>query len=173
MRERFGFAIVSAIVLGPLVYFGNSAAAPATTLASSYDLSIPSIGLVVPIIEVGTTAENAIDVPANSAAGHWIGSANPGNPGTVFIDGHVDGVFAKLGAVAIGQTIGIHQNETTYHYRIVSKEVTPLATTDMRQVLGGARSTSESLSIMTCAGTYVPSQGTYDHRLTVYAVRDN
>lgn len=173
MRERFGFAIVSAIVLGPLVYFGNSAAAPAPNLASSYDLSIPSIGLVVPIVEVGITADNAIDVPASGAAGHWIGSADPGNPGTIFIDGHVDGVFAKLGAVAIGQTIGIYQNNTTYRYRVVTKEVTPLASTDMRHVLGTVDSASESLSIMTCAGTYVPSQNTYDHRLTVYAVRDN
>ncbi len=173
MRERFGFAIVSAIVLGPLVYFGNSAAAPAPSLASSYDLSIPSIGLVVPIVEVGTTSTNAIDVPASGAAGHWIGSANPGHPGTVFIDGHVDGVFAKLGTVAVGQTIGIYQNDTTYRYRVTAKEVTPLATTDMRHVLSAVDSANESLSIMTCAGTYVPSEGTYDHRLTVYAVRDN
>lgn len=138
------------------------------------NLSIPSIGLLAPITSVGVTATNNIDVPNGAKVGRWTGSATPGTPGAVFLDGHVDGVFAGLSKINVGQIIKMTYSGKLYVYRVVLTEVVPLATIDMNRSLSVMSDSSiEGLNIMTCAGKYVPSQDTYDHRLVVYAVRYN
>ena len=134
-------------------------------------LSLPSIGFRAPIVEVGTTASNNIDVPAGMQVGRWVGSALPGQPGAVFLDGHVDGVFAQLHKVTVGQTVRMTYSNQVYAYTVVHTEVVPLNGIDMYRALSVMGTASEGLNIMTCAGSYVASMGTYDHRLVVYAVR--
>lgn len=134
-------------------------------------LSIPSIGLIASVVSVGTTAQNAIDVPAGRQVGYWNGSAQPGTPGAAFLDGHVDGIFSRLNNLAINQMISVNYEGQTFNYRVVYREVLALEGIDMGRVLSTYGYASEGLNIMTCAGTYVPSTGTYDHRLVVYAVR--
>jgi LPXTG-site transpeptidase (sortase) family protein len=144
--------------------------APAIVKGNS--LSIASIGFQAPIVEVGVTADNAIDVPATKV-GRWIGSAQPGSPGAVFLDGHVDSVFARLNKLTVGQTISILYGGQTFNYKVVFTEVVELAGIDMNRSLSVYGGTSEGLNIMTCAGAYMPSAGTYDKRLVVYTVRMN
>lgn len=146
-------------------------AAAAAPQPKGNTLFMPSIGFQAPVTTVGVTADNAIDVPAGLQVGWWNGSAQPGTPGAVFLDGHVDGVFKRLSTVAVGQTISLFYGGQTYSYRIVQKEVVPLAGIDMTRALSVYGGAAEGLNIMTCAGTYIPSQGTYDQRLVVYAVR--
>ncbi len=134
-------------------------------------LSMPSIGLVASIIPVGLTATNNIDVPAGKQVGRWTGAATPGMPGAVFLDGHVDGVFANLSRAAVGQTFSVVHAGQTFTYKIVHKEVVPLAGIDMNRALSTYGGASEGVNIMTCAGRYVPAIGTYDQRLVVYSVR--
>lgn len=145
--------------------------AATTPQPKSNTLYIPGIGFQAPVATVGVTVSNAIDVPASLQVGWWNGSAQPGTPGAVFLDGHVDGVFRRLSSVAVGQTVSLLYSGQTYSYRIVHKEVVPLAGIDMTQALSVYGGAAEGLNIMTCAGTYIPSQGTYDQRLVVYAVR--
>jgi LPXTG-site transpeptidase (sortase) family protein len=135
-------------------------------------LSIPSIAFQGSIVDVGVTADNAIDVPATKV-GRWIGSAQPGSPGAVFLDGHVEGVFAGLKRLSVGQTITMTYGGQTFNYKVASTEVVDLATIDMNRALRVYGGASEGLNIMTCAGTYISSAGTYDKRLIVYAVRSN
>lgn len=134
-------------------------------------LTVPSIGLAAPIVNVGVTATNNIDVPAGLQVGRWTGSAVPGAPGAVFLDGHVDGVFARLSRVAVGQTLSVSYAGQQFAYRVVHKEVVPLAGIDMNRALSTYGGAPEGLNIMTCAGSYVPATGTYDRRLIVYTVR--
>lgn len=134
-------------------------------------LSIPAIGFLAPVIEVGVTATNNIDVPSDLKVGHWIGSAMPGTPGAVFLDGHVDGVFARLPNVKTGATISINYGGKTFRYRVAHTETVPLESIDMGKALSVYGDGSEGLNLMTCAGTYVAQQGTYDHRFVVYTVR--
>lgn len=134
-------------------------------------LSIPAIGFLAPVIEVGVTATNNIDVPSDLKVGHWIGSATPGTPGAVFLDGHVDGVFARLPSVKTGAIISINYGGKTFRYRVVHTETVPLESIDMGKALSIYGGGSEGLNLMTCAGTYVAEQGTYDHRFVVYSVR--
>jgi LPXTG-site transpeptidase (sortase) family protein len=142
----------------------------APTVVKGNSLSIASIGFQAPIVDVGVTADNAIDVPATKV-GRWIGSAQPGMPGAVFLDGHVDGVFTRLNKLAVGQTISMVYGGQTFRYQVVFTEVVSLAGIDMSRSLSVYGGNSEGLNIMTCAGTYIPSAGTYDKRLVVYAVR--
>lgn len=143
----------------------------AAPVAQGDRLMISSIGLTAPIVNVGVTASNNIDVPAGKQVGRWIGAATPGITGAVFLDGHVDGVFAGLSRVITGQTFSVVYGGQTFTYRIVAKEAVPLAGIDMNRALTVYGSASEGLNIMTCAGSYVPSMGTYDQRLIVYSVR--
>lgn len=142
-----------------------------TPVITGNHLSIPSIGFVAPVINVGVTASNTIDVPSGRQVGYWTKSATPGTAGTVFLNGHVDGVFATLPRIAVGQIVSLRYGDQVYSYRVVHKEIMPLASIDMNRALRAYGGAIEGLNMMTCAGKYVPSLGTYDHRLVVYAVR--
>lgn len=135
------------------------------------NLSLPSLGFQAPIVTVGVTADNAIDVPAGLQIGWWNGSARPGTSGAVFLDGHVDGVFKRLPNAVIGQTASVYYDGQTYTYQIVHKEVVDLTGVDMTRTLSVYGGGAEGLNMMTCAGNYDPARGTYDQRLVVYAVR--
>lgn len=140
-------------------------------VVKSNSLAIPSIGFQGEIVDVGLTTGNAIDVPNGMQVGRWDGSAVPGNHGAVFLDGHLDGIFAKLHTVAVGQTLSVSYDGQVLQYRVAHSEVVALNGIDMNRALSVYGGASEGLNIMTCAGTYIPSAGTYDQRLVVYAVR--
>lgn len=148
-----------------------SATRPSISVTRGNHLSIASIGLVAPIVNVGVTATNNIDVPAGKQVGYWTGSATPGTSGAVFLDGHVDGVFASLQRVSVGQTFSMIYSGQTLAYRVVHKEVVDLAGIDMNRALSVYGGAAEGLNIMTCAGNFVPSMDTYDKRLVVYTHR--
>jgi LPXTG-site transpeptidase (sortase) family protein len=151
-----------------------AAPSPRATVTASMGgdtLSIPSIGLVAPIVRVGVTATNAIDVPPGLEVGHWTGSAQPGSAGATFLDGHVDGIFAHLHKVQPGQAFRVSYGGQIYHYRVVHTETVALDGIDMNRALNPYGSSHEGLNIMTCAGRYIDAIGTYDHRFVVYAVR--
>ena len=155
----------------------TSIATPAPTPSRAVKIagdsvSIPSIGLQSSVINVGVTATNNIDVPSDLRVGRWIDSAVPGTSGAVFHDGHVDGIFANLHNVKTGQLIKVSYKGKSFSYRIVYKETVRLVDVDMGKALSVYGESSEGLNIMTCAGSFVPMQGTYDHRLIVYAVRE-
>jgi LPXTG-site transpeptidase (sortase) family protein len=149
----------------------RAAAVQSTPAIKGNSISIPSIGFQAPIVEVGLTAGNAIDVPAGMQVGHWNGSARPGTSGAVFLDGHVDGIFVRLSRVAVGHTISINYDNQTFMYRVVHTEVVLLDGIDMNRALSVFGNAGEGLNMMTCAGTYLPTAGTYDKRLVVYTVR--
>jgi len=134
-------------------------------------LSIAPIGLRAPVIPVGVTTNNAIDVPAGNQIGRWIDSAQFGTPGTVFLDGHNTGVFSRLHSVTTGQIITIATDSQLYGYRVIRTETLSLQDVSMGSLLGSFSSKEEGLVLMTCAGDYIASQDTYDKRFVVYAAR--
>lgn len=136
-------------------------------------INIPAIGVNTSVITVGLTAGGAVDTPANLWQAAWFnGSARPNSGGAVFIDGHSPGVFQNLGSLGVGSIISLSLADgSVINYQVVANEYTPLSDVKMWRVLSKAYGGSEGLNIMTCAGTYVPSLGTYDHRTTVFAVK--
>lgn len=146
--------------------------APAPTPAPAVDrLTIPSLGLNSPFVTVGLASNGAVDVHP-SLVGWWNGSASIGTRGAAFLDGHSPGVLSSLANISTGATISVQKaNGEAYNYTVVYRETVPLSSVDMRKALSVYGGASEGLNLMTCAGTYIPSMGTTDQRLIVYAVR--
>lgn len=145
---------------------------PAPTPTPAYDtVSIPAIGLSSRIVTVGLTAQGAIDVHL-SLVGWWNGSAQIGQPGAAFLDGHNPGVFSKLPNVRKGAEISVKKsNGKVFSYTVVETETVKLEEVNMRRALRPSYGHSEGLNLMTCVGAYNPSKGTTDYRFIVYAVR--
>jgi len=132
-------------------------------------LIIPSIGLNAQLVTVGLTAQGAVDVNPY-LPGRWNGSAQPGSAGAVFVDGHKEGIFRDLGALAVGRQVTISLSSgANYNYTVRATEVVELSKVDMSKALHPFGGAMEGLNLMTCAGAWTGS--TYSHRLIVYATR--
>jgi sortase (surface protein transpeptidase) len=145
--------------------------APAAPAPAVDRIIIPSIGLNSQYVSVGLASNGAIDVHP-SLVGVWNGSAQPGSAGASFFDGHTPGALSALARISNGAQISVQKaNGQIFNYTVVFRETVALGSVDMRKALTVYGGASEGLNIMTCAGTYVPSMGTTDQRLIVYAVR--
>lgn len=143
-------------------------------------VKIGSLGVWSRVVRVGADANNQIGTPRNVFDVGWYeGGAKPGQPGVVFMDGHVlgptkGGVFASLKNIKPGSEVVITMgNETQYKYRVTSTEKLTTAQVDMGKLLTPKNATEQTLVLMTCNGTYLKDQETYDKRFIVYAVRAN
>ncbi len=147
---------------GSALFFRLRTAPPA-------ELEIPRIGIDVPVRPVASVIEGdrwQWLVPSD-AAGHLLGSANPGEPGNIAITGHVDtrygpGIFARLAELRPGDRVVVRTADGEFVYHVVETFVVSESdVTILRQTQ------SELLTLITC----VPD-GEYAHRLVVRARRD-
>lgn len=132
------------------------------------ELEIPKIGLIVPVVPVPSVAEGDQwywPVPED-AAGHLLGSANPGEPGNIAVSGHVDtrrgpGIFAQLDQLRGGDIVVLRSADGEFLYQVTEVLLVP---EDDRSVL--RQTATEVLTLITC----VPV-GDYSQRLVVRAQR--
>jgi hypothetical protein len=163
------------------------------------ELRLPSLRLTAPVLGVGLNAKNVMDTPLGSASDpvwrevFWYrGSGIPGDATTATIAGHVDDVlgrpaiFARLKDLRIGDTVTIRDTRTGLAVDfLVTRTITytlkqTVDPTVLAQIYGsgpvagqGPQPSPDGLShltLITCAGNWVGSAGTFDHRLAVYAV---
>jgi sortase A len=138
--------------------------------APPVELEIPRIGVTTPVRPVASVVEGDRwhwPVPSD-AAGHLLGSANPGEPGNIAITGHVDtrygpGVFARLAELRPGDTVIVRSADGQFVYQVTETFVIPEDDVTVLRQTG-----SELLTLITC----VPD-GVYAHRLVVRAQRAN
>jgi hypothetical protein len=120
------------------------------------------------VVGVGLDSSGAIDVP-NSAVGMY----NHG--GAIFLDGHSTGVFAGLSRVRVGDIAEFTLNSVTTQYQVIN--IVTYTYFDGANFDGSFMEASlysggaEGLNMMTCAGAWLPSYGTYSHRLVVFSVK--
>ena len=143
-------------------------------------LSIPSLNITnAKIIPVGRTHTGAMGTPNNIFdTGWYTGSAKPGTGGTMIIDGHNGGptkigVFKYLPDAALGESIIIERGDgQIFTYEIVENVDVPLAEADayMDTAAASPKSGRESLTLITCSGTWDPSQQNYLSRQFIRAV---
>lgn len=97
------------------------------------------------------------------------------------IDGHnggvtKDGVFAKLADIKEGDEIIIERGDgEKFSYYVVSNETMSLEKANkegMRDMMVSADSTKEGLSLITCAGNWIPRDKVFDKRVMVRAVAE-
>lgn len=161
---------------------------------------IPSIAVNSPLLAVGMTSAAAMAAPEGGAGSpdwsdtFWYrGSAVPGAVGTATIAGHIDdrfgdyAVFGRLDELVPGNRIFIRNSTTgfseqfvvtsTHAYTIA--QATTLPVLDLIYGTGPplglpAEASSDGLahlSLVTCAGQWLPALDTHSERLVVSAVR--
>jgi sortase (surface protein transpeptidase) len=139
-------------------------------------ISIPAISLARSVIPVDITSSGNLGVPPNFVQTGWYDrSPLPGQQGSMIIDGHVDnggavpGPFKNLHSLAMGDDVYITSaGGSLVHYKVVGEAVYNTAAWPSQQIF--ADSGQALLKIITCYGTFVPEQGTYNQRLVVTAV---
>ncbi len=142
-------------------------------------LLIPSIAIDAKIQEVGIGKSGAMAVPTNYSDVAWYKYGTvPGHLGSAVIDGHVDngfalpGVFKHLSDIAIGDDVYvIDANEKKLHFVVTDVEAYPYTSVPSDLIFnahGAAR-----LNLITCEGSWVPGDKTYDHRLVVFTELQN
>lgn len=141
--------------------------------------SIPELGVFARVKRAGTLNDNSIEAPKNVFDIGWYdGSSKPGEPGLVFLDGHVSGptkggVFANLKRINIGSKIIIERGDgKKITYRVEAKELFDADKVDMVKALRPYDNTRQGLNIMTCNGKFDVKTQTFDKRIVVYAVAE-
>lgn len=162
------------------------------------ELRIPSIQINAPVLGVGITSEDVMDAPQGLATdpvwqkAFWYrGSGIPGDVGTATLAGHVDdaggrpAVFARIAELRSGDLIVVQDTRSGLEisFTVVKSEIySAQQAADLAilaQVYGSgpvaglapqpAPDGLAHLTLITCSGGFV--NGSYDHRLVVYATR--
>ena len=139
-------------------------------------IAIPSIGLAnTLILRLGLTSNAAIAVPDNIyEAGWYDGSSKPGNPGAMFIYGHIsswtaDGIFYNLHKLRQGDLVNITRGDNTiYTYKVIKLVIYPYNAVPMDTVLTNISKNIPGLNIMTCTGQVIKGTSEFNERLVVY-----
>ena len=184
----------------PAALFAAGLSVRAGPVPVPLQLLIPSIGVNAQVLGVGVTSGDVMDAPEGprgdpvwEEAFWYRGSAIPGVVSTALIAGHIDGprgsagVFGKIDHLHAGDLIIVHDTRAGLDVRFAvtgSTSFTLDQTTEpsvLRQIYGAGpvagttpqRSTDglAHLTLITCAGTFLNSIGTHDHRLAVFATR--
>jgi sortase A len=139
-------------------------------------ISIPAIGIPnTEVIKLGLMSNGEIATPDNIFQTGWYdGSSQPGQPGAMFIYGHVsswtsNGIFYNLKQLKAGDKIVITTgNNTVYTYQVVNSKVYGYTSVPMNTVLAPVSSDKPGLNLMTCTGSVIKGTSEFNERLVVY-----
>lgn len=136
---------------------------------------IPAIGVDALVRDVGVNASGNMATPGNYTDVGWYKYGPvPGQQGSAVLAGHVDnglglsGVFKRLEELEIGEEIIIRDKKgDSLRFVVTSVRTYPYkdAPTDILFNRAGA----PRVNLITCAGTWVREEKTYDQRLVVSA----
>ncbi|MBP7804705.1 MAG: class F sortase [Candidatus Pacebacteria bacterium] len=140
-----------------------------------YTLSIPKINVNAVVDAVGITKGGAMATAPNLAHVSWYKyGTTPGGNGTVVLAGHVNnalllpGTFYRLKDLKVGDSIYISDvNGKQFEYQMTGVEMFGYKDTDTDDVFKNTG--TPMLKLITCDGTWIPGEKTYDHRLVVTA----
>jgi sortase (surface protein transpeptidase) len=149
----------------------HSAPQTSTTAPSTPSIHIPKISLTSPLTSVGFKSGTHQPATPDHTVGYFNLTAAPGTSGTTFLLGHSPGIFSNLHLLTAGDTFTIATETSATTYRVIAAEISPLSDSNImsRALRPHPQATSSStLNLMTCIGTYDPAQSTYTSRLIVY-----
>lgn len=141
------------------------------------------VAIRIPAIQVDTDVEPAriVDGVMQDPSGPWIvawysQTSRVGAPGNAVFAGHLDyygvgpAVFWRLSELQPGDVIEITGNTGfLYRYRVEWVRAFDTATAPVAEIVGPT--TTESVTLITCGGTFDAARGEYDQRVVVRAVR--
>jgi sortase (surface protein transpeptidase) len=136
-------------------------------------LNIPSIGLTVPVQEVGLNSNHTIQVPDNYQIPGWYRlGPSPGQRGSAVILGHVDtykgpAVFFKLRTIKPGAIVNVSLAVGVITHFEVRQIAMYLKTEFPTDLVYGSHGYS-GLQLITCGGAFDPNTGHYLSNVVVY-----
>jgi sortase (surface protein transpeptidase) len=161
-----------------------SSTRPAAATIASYSvaptlpkyIAIPAIDIGnTRIIQLGLTGSGQIATPDNIYDTGWYnGSVKPGQPGVMFIYGHVsswtaNGIFYNLKKLMPGENIVITQGDgQIYDYQVIETKVYPYNNVDTKAVLSPVNPNTPGLNLMTCTGQVIKGTSEFNERLVVF-----
>ena len=139
-------------------------------------LKIPKLGVNARILQVGVTDSGALATPSNVYDTAWYtGSAKPGQPGAMLIDGHVSswtthGVFYGLKTLHAGDRIQIQRGDgKVFTYSVVKTQTYSDTNVDMEAAMRPITAGKPGLNLITCAGKVKPGTSEFNQRIIVFA----
>jgi sortase A len=143
-----------------------------------YTISIPAIKVNAGVLGMGVTSDGRMAVPNNYTEVGWYNlGTQPGTIGSAVMGAHVDnggkinGVFKNLKTLKVGSSIYITDGAgNKYRYVVVDRKVYNYQTAITDNVF--LPNDTERLNLITCYGTWLPKQNTYNQRLVVFAKLD-
>ena len=136
-------------------------------------LSIPSIGVSVPLVTLGLNSDGTVQVPTNIAEAGWYRfDSTPGQAGTAVILGHVDSyrgpaVFFKLRDLVVGDVGNVTlADRRVARFKVIGTAMY-LKTHFPAELVYGARRYS-ALQLVTCGGVFDHAEGSYLSNVVVY-----
>ncbi len=128
------------------------------------------------LLPMGVNSDNSMQAPLNIFdAGWYTSSAKLGEPGATVVDAHAsgptrEGLFAYIDTLKPGDSISVERGDgKVFQYKVANTETVPLSKVDMRKVMKPYGDNTTGLNLITCAGSWLKGQRTYDHRIIVYA----
>ena len=166
----------TAFNVSSILHDGTPAAAPSPSDGSPVArLRIPAIKVDAPVVVRGIGADGVMQVPDNAVDVAWYDfTAHPGSGGNVVFSGHVDfhgvgpAVFWDLGKLKAGDPIEVALADgKTYTYHVTGEGTFDANSAPVSQIVGATP--VESVTLITCTGTFNPKTRQYNRRLVVRA----
>jgi LPXTG-site transpeptidase (sortase) family protein len=137
--------------------------------------------LIIPDIKVNAVVramgleEGRMAVPNNFTDIGWYKlGAKPGEQGSAVMGAHVDnggnvnGVFKNLRKLKIGDDIYVTDAENNaLHFKVTARKIYPYRTQVTNEVF--LQNDKPRLNLITCYGTFLSKENTYDRRLVIFA----
>jgi len=138
---------------------------------------IPDISVDAPISVKALDSNGTMQPPDGPEDVAWYEfTARPGSGGNAVFSAHVDyhdygpAVFARLKELDEGDVIELRLADTTvYRYRVVVSVVYPAAEAPFEDIVGAT--SRETVTLITCTGSFNAASRQYSHRLVVRAER--
>lgn len=146
-------------------------------VAAPTSLSLPSIGVDAPLVDVGLEDDGGMEIPPDVSTAGWyeLGVAPGEASGTAVISGHVDsreqgrGAFWDLRRMEVDDVVTVdHADGTTSQWRVVARTSYPkdqLPIADIFTRFGDPR-----LVLITCDGEFDRGARSYSDNVVVYTV---
>ncbi len=133
-------------------------------------IRIPSIKLDTKVQLVGINELGEMDVPSGKTnnVGWYSYGTIPGDRGSAVLDAHVYAAFRKLKKVPAQSSIYIEDARgETLEFIVIASKSYPLHAVPADIIFTDA--SGVYVNLITCEGTFIPSQNTYTHRRIIYA----
>lgn len=136
-------------------------------------LSIPALGLDVPLIQLGLNPDRTVQVPADPRQAGWYRlGPTPGERGSAVILGHVDSyrgpaVFFRLGSLHPGDQVAVNRADGTVARFAVDAVATYPKTNFPANEVYGSHGDS-ALQLVTCGGEFDRKAHSYRSNVVVY-----